>query len=85
MSPTAFFHDRKKTQVHSSPIRPGHETIFTREHGDRRFDRGSAQLILIDARQRACCNRPGGHSWLVHLLGIRHVVLAVNKNGSGGL
>ena len=35
-------------------------------------------MILVDAR-KGVLQQTRRHSWLVHLLGIRHVVLAVNK------
>jgi len=64
---------------------PGHEQ-YTRNMVTGASTADCA-VILIDAR-KGVLQQTRRHSWLVHLLGIRHVVLAVNKmeqDGSGRL
>ena len=60
----------------SSPTRPGHEQ-YTRNMVTGASTADLA-VILIDAR-KGVLTQTRRHSYLVSLLGIRHVVLAVNK------
>ena len=48
------------------------------QHGHRRVHRRRSPVILIDAR-KGVLTQTRRHSFLVSLLGIRHVVVAVNK------
>ena len=74
-SPTASSIDRE-TQVHRRRYaRP--RAIYT-QHGDRRFDRRSCRDPDRCAQGRAYPDT-ASHSYLAHLIGIRNLVLAVNK------
>ena len=73
MLPIVFLQLRSENSL--SPIRPAMSN--TPKHGYR-CSTADLAVILVDARQ-GVLTQTRRHSYLVHLLGIRQIVLAVNK------